>query len=132
MKAAVLVTRVLRLLRVIDVNDAPGAEDARDVLYVLEGLLAEWRGSDIMVPDYQVKGVNDDLTIDEADREAVAYQVALRMSPEYGASLTPETRAALDESFNRFRLRYFQPGDADLSELPRARGAHRAYNIDND
>lgn len=130
MKAIEVIARALRLLKVIAADEAPSAEDSRDALEVMNGLFAEWRGSDIFIPDAIVEDVTDDLTIDRADREAVAYQVALRLSPEYGETVSTEFRVAMEEAFSRLRLRYFQPGTADLSELPHAAGDYRGYNID--
>lgn len=121
----------MRLIGLIDATEVPEAEDSADALDTLQALFAEWRGMDLMIPDYAVDSPGDELTIDLADREAVAYQLALRMDPEYGLGMSPEAQAVMAESWRRFHARYFQPGSADLSELPRAAGQLGVYSIDN-
>jgi hypothetical protein len=130
MEAIELIVRALRLIGQVAAGEAPEAEEAQDSLDTLNSLFAEWRGSDIAVPDYNVPTVASTLSIDRADKDAVAYQLALRMSPEFGVSVSPEFRQAMDEAFSRFRLRYFQPGTTDLSEIPFATGDYRPYDID--
>lgn len=132
MKAANLIHRTLRIMRVVGADDAPDAEASRDALDILNGLLAEWRGSGIAVPDYDVADADTEMTIDMADRDAVAYQMALRLSPEFAKAIGPAQQQAMDESFSRFRLRYFQPGTSDLRELPVPTGRWWGYNVEID
>lgn len=132
MTAAEVIRRALRMIGVLDAAETPEAEDVEDALDILRALFAEWRGMDLMVPDYAVPSPATELTIDLADREAVAYQLALRLAPDYGAQLSPEAREAREESWRRFQMRYFQPGPVDLSELPVATGAYHSYCIDHD
>lgn len=87
-------------------------------LATLQLFLAELRGSDIMVTDYAVSATSDALSVDPADMEALSYQMALRLAPEYGMSLSQEAAAAARESWTRFMHRYFQAGRSDFGELP--------------
>lgn len=118
MTALDVIKRALRMLGVVDANEAPEAEDAQDGLDLLNALFAEWRGADIMVPDFEVEAPDSELTISLADKEAVAHQLAKRISPEYGTTLSPEAQDSLREAWNRFMLRYFQPGTVSFDELP--------------
>ena len=127
MTANDIIRRALRLASVIASGETPDAADTADALDTLNALLAEWRGSGIHVPDYSVGSGGETVTLDLADRDAVAYQLALRISPEYGQEVSPEFRAVMDEAFNRLRLRYFQPGDGDFSELP---GCRASFDIE--
>jgi hypothetical protein len=119
MTAYDIINRALRLAAIIAAGETPSGDVSQDALTTLNDLLAEWRGSDIFVPDHSVAALATTLTLSPADKEAVAYQLALRISPEYGQSVSPEFSRVMDESFNRLRLRYFQPGTTDFSELPR-------------
>lgn len=129
MTAIELITRALRLIGAIDANEAPDAADARDALDVLNGLFAEWRGSGIPVPDYSVEGFDDELTLQLADKEAVAHQLAMRISPEYGRGLSPEARENRDESWRRLQLRYFQPGTSYSPDLPCSTGQYGDFSV---
>lgn len=129
MTAIDLITRALRLIGVIDANEAPDAADARDALDVMNGLFAEWRGSGIPLPDYSVEDVQDELTIQLSDKEAVAHQLAMRISPEYGRGLSPEARESRDESWRRLQLRYFQPGASSSDDLPCSTGQYGDFSV---
>lgn len=119
MTASDILRRAMRLIGILDAAEAVEAEDSADALDTLNALFAEWRGSGIPVPDYLVEIPATELTLDLADREAVAYQLAMRISPEYGASMSSEARASMEESWRRMQLRYFQPGTVNFQELPR-------------
>lgn len=110
--------RALRILRVIDAQTPPEAQDAADAIETLSAMLAEWHVAGIGVPNYDVADYTNESVVDDADREAVAYQLAVRLAPEYGKALSAEAAAIADASMARLRLRYFQPGSVDLSEMP--------------
>lgn len=114
-----IIKRALRLARVIDAHTAMDANDAADALETLNAMLAEWHEAEIGLPDYSFSSLTDELASDAADREAIAYQLAARLAPEYGVSLSQETAAVAEGTMQRLRLRYFQPGCTDYSDLPR-------------
>ena len=114
-----IIKRALRLARVIDAHTAPDANDAADALETLNAMLAEWHEAEIGLPDYSLATLDTELASDAADREAIAYQLAARLAPEYGVSLSTETAAVATGTMQRLSLRYFQPGCVDWSELPR-------------
>ena len=124
MTASDIIRRAMRLIGVLDANEAVEASESADALDTLNALFAEWRGSGIPVPDYGVELPGTELTLDLADREAVAYKLAMRISPEFGTSLSPEARESMNESWGRLQLRYFQPGKANFSELPGPSGRY--------
>src|SRR5690349_2566630 len=113
-----IIKRALRLAKVIDAYTAPDANDAADALDTLNAMLAEWHEAEIGLPDYSFANLTDELASDAADREAIAYQLAARLAPEYGVELSPMVAAVAEGTMNRVRLRYFQPGCVDFSQLP--------------
>ena len=119
-----IIKRALRLARVIDAHTPMDANDAADALETLNAILAEWHGAEIGLPDYKLDTLETELASDAADREAIAYELALRLAPEYGASLSAETAAAGIGTMSRLRLRYFQPGCVDFGELPSPPGRY--------
>lgn len=116
-KAIDVVNRALRLIGVASEGEALEASTAADALDVLNGLLAEWYGN-IAIPDYSAASLVDDLTIDAGDKEALSYQLALRLAPEYGQALSAEFVQAADASMTRLRNRYFVAGRTNFDELP--------------
>lgn len=113
-----IIKRALRICRVADSNAALDENDAADALGTLNGMLAEWHEAEIGLPDYSFDGLTSELASDAADRDAIAYQLAVRLAPEYGESLPAEAAGVAEGAMSRLRLRYFQPGRSDFSELP--------------
>jgi hypothetical protein len=101
-----VVSRSLRLLGVIASGETIEASVGADALTVLNGMLAEWHGSGIGLPDYSVASLADTLTMDAADQEAVAYQLGLRIAPEYGLTPPPAMVAIAAQAMFRLRQRY--------------------------
>lgn len=121
MKASDVVNRALRIVGVIASGEEAGASDSADALQAMNDLFSEWRGSGIKIEDASAASLTSDLTIDAADKEAVAYQVALRIGPDYGWEPSALTMKNAMESFNRMQLRYFAIEPADYSHMPGAR-----------
>jgi hypothetical protein len=113
----------------LDPAEAAEAEDADDALTTLNALLAEWHEAEIGLPDYSFASLQTEVASDAADREAIAYQLAERLAPEYDVELPPLAMKASAEAMNRLRLRYFQPGTVSSAELP---GECNTYNINTD
>ena len=113
-----IVNRAMRLCGVLDAGAAAAAGDASDALETLNALLAEMHSADVGLPDYNLATLQDTLASDAADREALAYALAVRIAPEYGVTLSALVATAAQQSMSRLRLRYFQPGKTDYSELP--------------
>jgi len=124
-----IIKRALRLARVIDAHTAMDANDAADALDTLNAMLAEWHEADIGLPDYSFDSLEAELASDAADREAIAYQLAVRLAPEYGAELDAVTAVMAADTMARLRLRYFQPGCVAFDELP---SRFYTYNIEID
>lgn len=124
-----VIRRALKLATVIDSQEPVDAIDAADALEALNVLLAEWHRAQIGLPDYSLPTLQTELASDAADRDALAYALAERIAPEYGKELSAQVVKSGAESMGRLRLRYFQPGVMDLSELPGA--CDRTYNIEN-
>lgn len=121
-----IIKRALRICKVVAASEAPLAEDAKDALDTLNAMLAEWHEAGIGVPDYSLSGFSDTLASGIADREAIAYQLAFRISGEYGAELAATDLAMVEDTMRRLRLRYFQSGQVDAA-LP---SPQSHYNIE--
>jgi hypothetical protein len=124
--ASQIIRRALRLIGAIDASESLGANDAQDCLETLNAMLAEWHEAQIGLADYNLSSITDTLSTDAADRDAIAYQLAIRVAPEYGLPIAPEVGVMAAEAMGRLRLRYFQPGNTDLSDLPHV---CRTFNI---
>lgn len=128
--AQVIINRALRLAGILDAATAPSAADATDALNTLNVLLAEMHEAEIGLPDYAFASLETELASDVADRDALAYALAVRIAPEYGKQLSALIADAANQSMSRLRLRYFQPGTTNYSELPSAQPG--SYNVNTD
>jgi hypothetical protein len=118
MLASDVINQALRIMGVIASGETASGDDSTTGLEYLRDLFAEWRGSGVMIPDYTVSALSTTLSIDNADKQAVAYQLALRMSDEYGWEPSPKTMANINESFNRLQMRYFVITPSVYDDLP--------------
>src|SRR5690606_25650677 len=109
MKAIEIVSRAMRLCRIVDAGEALNADEAQDALATLNAMLAEWHEGGLGLPQYAFDSLQDTQDTDVADAEAMAYQLALRIAPEYGVDLSPLVLAQAARSFATLRGRYFQP-----------------------
>ena len=124
MEAQDIIKRAFRILGVIASGEAGDANEFDDALSVLNSLLAEWRGKSIMLPDYTVETINTVMNLPLSDKEAVSHQLAKRMAGEFGATLSPESLEAANESWQALQHRYFVVGRTDFSELPEQTGGY--------
>jgi hypothetical protein len=124
MQAQDVIKRMFRILGVIASGEAGDANEFDDALSVLNSLLAEWRGKNINLPDYTIEALTTEVNLPLSDKEAVAYQLAKRMAPEFGVSLGPEALEAAADSWQALQHRYFVAGHTDFSELPNAAGGY--------
>lgn len=107
--AQTIINRALRLCRVIDGEAAMSANDSADALETLNAMLAEWHEAGIGLPDYTLTSLTTELASDVADREAIAYQLALRLAPEYGVDIPRIMMDVAAGALFRLRGRYFSP-----------------------
>lgn len=104
--ASQIIRRALRILTVIDAQEALDANIAQDALETLNAILAEWHEAGLGLPDYSLASITDTLASDAADSEAIAYELALRLAPEYGCPMSPEAAAVGRRAMFHLRSRY--------------------------
>lgn len=100
---------ILRALRVVaGAGNLPDTVSFVQALATLNAMLAEMHEAGIALPDYSLSSLTDPLASDVGDRDALAYQLAIRLSPEYGLQLPPLALDQAAKSLFRLRSRYFQ------------------------
>lgn len=118
MKAIDVISRALRLIGASDASESVDAKAAQDALYALNVMLAEWSAAGVGQPDHDL-GLQTEI-VSPADADAYAYQLALRIAPEYGLPISGDIAVMAEQAMNRLRLRYFTQGVVNLLELPTA------------
>jgi len=121
MQAQDIINRAFRALGIIASGETAGADESEDALTALNDMLAEWRGSGTMVPDFSAATLTSTMSLDPADKEAVALKLADRIGGEYGETLSPRDLENMQRSFALLQLRYFAEPQHD-SGMPIAAG----------
>lgn len=101
-----IIGRALRLIKVVAAGETVEASIAADALAVLNAMLAEWHEAGIGLPDYSFTDLTDTLASDAADHEAISYQLALRLAPEFEGEPSMAVAAMAQQTFFRLRQRY--------------------------
>ena len=85
-----LISRSLRILRVQDSHEAPEAEDYATAMLALNSMLTRWEADGVALGWQNVDNPEDVLPVPDEAQDAVAYNLALRLRSEYGASIDPD------------------------------------------
>lgn len=89
MKVENLVTRALRLIQVIDPLQSVKAADMETAIVALNGMMARIEADGIALGWSPVANPSDDLPLPDEATQAIAYNLAVTISPEYGVTPLP-------------------------------------------
>lgn len=78
-----IVNRALRLLEVIDANQATPARDSQTAMEALNGMVTRWEANGLALGWSNVSAVDATLPLPEEALEAVTFNLAVRLAPEY-------------------------------------------------
>lgn len=124
------ISRSLRLLGVLDPVTPASAEDIATALPVLNALVTRWEANGLALGWANVSSASATLPIPPEADEAVAYNLACRLAPEYGVSVVPEVMTyARDELACLRRDRLVSAPLTVRSDLP---SSHSWWNITTD
>lgn len=84
-----LVARSLRLIQVIDVVQPVKPQDMTTGIEALNSMMRRWEANGIAMGWQPVVNPSDVLPFPEEAEEAVAYNLAVRLAPEYGTDIAP-------------------------------------------
>ncbi len=85
-----IVGRSLRILRVIDPNQPIKPSDMATAIAALNAMLRRWEATGLALGWSPVSNPADTLPAPDEAHEAIAYNLALRLRPEYGSNLEPD------------------------------------------
>jgi hypothetical protein len=96
-----IINRALRLLGMLDPNESPEAVDTQTALEALNAMMARWEADGVSVGWTPVAAASDDLPAPVEAEEAIAYNLAVRLRPEYGVQLAPDVIATAQNGLSR-------------------------------
>lgn len=85
-----IVSRALRLLTVLDPHEAAEAEDFETGAAALNAMCARWEADGLALGWSPVRNPLDPLPSPPEAEEALAYNLAVRLRPEYNVDLKPD------------------------------------------
>lgn len=75
--------RALRLINVLDPNESPEAEDSDTAILALNGMCRRWEANGMALGWNDVANPSDVIASPPEADDAIAYNLALRLAPEY-------------------------------------------------
>lgn len=99
------ITRSLRMLGVTAEGETPRAEQAADALVVLNGMLAQWgnEGIRLNLPEL---ALTDTIPLPANHGDAIAYNLAVRISAEFGVDPKMAPQMLADSTFRALQAQY--------------------------
>lgn len=95
-----IVRGALLKLRVLDAMEAVEAEDSRDAIQALNRMVRRWEADGISLGWSDVANPDDQLPAPPEAEEALIYNLAIKLRPDYGAVLdldvAEDAKASLD------------------------------------
>lgn len=85
-----IVSRALRLLGVVDAGEPLDANDAATAIAALNAMMRRWEASGISLGWSDVKQGSEDLPAPPEAEEAITYNLAVRLRPEYRVAIEPD------------------------------------------
>ncbi|NJB80295.1 packaged DNA stabilization gp4 family protein [Xanthomonas arboricola] len=129
---AQIVARSLRLLRVVDSNEAPEAEDFETARIALNGMMQRWEANGLALGWQSVQTPAEVLPAPPEAEQAIAYNLALMLRPEYGASLEADVIQTANDGLAELRRDMLVANPLVLRQrLPRC-GRYNIYTDEYD
>ena len=85
------VSRALRILRVIDARQPVKPADMSTAIDALNGMMTRWEANTLSLGWSNVENPSDEMPVPAEALDAIAYNLAVRLRPEYGTTLDPDT-----------------------------------------
>lgn len=120
MEAITLIARSLRLLRVIDRNEAPEEQEGEDAMLALNKMMRRWEANGLALGWSDISGIHDELPIPPEADEAVTFNLAKRLAPEYGVVPDQEVLDTARQGLTDLRtdVKNVNPVASDYTNLP--------------
>ena len=98
-----IVSRALRLLRVIDPNESPEAEQMAGAIEALNGMMRRWEANGLSLGWSDVSVPSDEVPAPDEAIDAIVFNLATKLRPEYGAALEQDVYINADQGLSALR-----------------------------
>lgn len=126
-----IITDAMRLFGALAEGETPSAEQSSDALRKLNQMMSTWEVDSIVLGYHAQTDATATCPIPDWAEEGVMGQLAIKLAPEYGKTLTPEAAKVATDGFELILRRCISLGmkGADMSHLGAGGGW---YNIQTD
>lgn len=98
-----IVSRALRLLRIIDPNESPEAEQMAGAIEALNGMMRRWEANGLSLGWSDVTDQADIVPAPDEAIDAIVFNLATKLRPEYGVPLEPDVYINADQGLGALR-----------------------------
>lgn len=99
------ITRALRMLGVVAEGEVARAEQATDALTVLNAMLASWSNEGVRL-ELPTLALTDTVPLPANHDDAITYNLAVRVSAEFGIDPKMAPAALADQTFRALQAQY--------------------------
>jgi len=127
MTALDIIRRALRKIGAVAAEEEPSASEAQHALEELNAMAAAWEGKGIRW-NWQKLTLHSDIPLPDWQIDALMWNLAVMMAPEWGATPSPVVVAAAAEGLQNLKAAYAAPQPAQIDPaLVRWQSAGRVY-----
>jgi hypothetical protein len=109
-------------------------EQLQSALVRLDAMMANWNGKGIRLA-YPLPGtqgassLDEDTSVPDSANEAVITNLAVRLAPSYGKTVSPDTKAIARDAYNLVLSRSTMPPEMQLPDTMPAGAGNKQWNV---
>lgn len=109
-------------------------EQLQSALVRLDAMMANWNGKGIRlgypIPSTQgASSLDENTAVPDSSNEAVITNLAMRLAPSYGKTVSPDTRAVARDAYNLILSRAAMPPEQQLPDTMPAGAGNKQWNV---
>lgn len=125
-----LITMSLRSIGVLHSKETPSAEEADDGLDALNQMLNSWLYEGIDLEYTTIDDLNAEIPYPDDHIGPFRWNLALRLSAEYGVQVTPAVAALAKEGYDQLRREYLDNRELTVDNaLSAVYSPNRGYDL---
>lgn len=98
-----IIARAMRVMTVIDRDETPDAKMAQDAILALNGMLRRWEANGLALGWMDVSNGDEELPAPSEAVDAIVFNLAVYLRPEYGVVLDGDVYALATENLAALR-----------------------------